>query len=358
MEALADGQRQLELAKFPLWYGSRDRDTYTAEQWIERINSTRTDGNWNDQRTMTHVLASLRGKALIWWESLRRCGIDRSNWEAFRRAFITTYSEARTARSIQLSISDLSQRSNEAVNDYHPRLVSILDDVEHFWPAQFNQPAAVNVPATIAALPGWDAVPAADKMLYHQQYLRDGAQQGLNSMGLLLFKAGLQPRLRDELMKSAPGQLWEAFEEAQTLERVWNLNSKKQTVASLEEDQAAHDIASMNGEELLAHLDALKRSFSKKPQGKPNGAQGGRNPKWKDMECHYCHKKGHPQKECFKRKRENGAMVDWRKIRAVEEDDDEGPHLGASSVGAVQATGVDPETAFEKIFGRGKAALN
>ena len=365
MDAIQDGQRQLDLAKFPLWTGNRDKDLFTAEQWIARVDGARRDGGWNDQRVMTHVLVSLRGDALLWFESLRRCEIDTTNFETFKRAFLTTYSEAKTARSVKLNLSDLSQKPNESVKQYHPRLVKILDDVEHFWPEQFATPRGfeATIPADIRALAGWEAagLNEAKNQLY-QALMRAGAQQGLNSLGLLIFKAGLPTRLSDELMKTAPARLWDAFEEAQSLEVLWNINSKKVVNAvnlaasgSDEPEVVEDEIAA-----LTAQLDALKKRKYFAQKGAQGGSYGnnkgnGKNPKWKDIQCHYCHKKGHPQRVCFKRKRENGALVDWKTVKAIEEDDNDDEY---QELGAVEAVHQRGEPAFEQAFRAGKAALN
>ena len=73
----------------------------------------------------------------------------------------------------------------------------------------------------------------------------------------------------------------------------------------------------------LAVLNAIriqrgKQPFKKFPGGYPkskgngNGAHNGARPRTTNgepMKCRYCKKSGHMQKECYKRIKENGAMI-------------------------------------------------
>src|SRR5882757_2454556 len=84
---LLQGQRQLEQSRLPLWTGSKDKDVFTAEQWIERVHRCRESGRWDAQTTMSYVFNALRGDALTWFDALPVLGFDREDWEDFRTAF-------------------------------------------------------------------------------------------------------------------------------------------------------------------------------------------------------------------------------------------------------------------------------
>ena len=59
-----EAHRQSDLAKLPLFAGD-SKDTFSAEQWIERIDRARTASNWNDGQTMAFVFNALRANALL-----------------------------------------------------------------------------------------------------------------------------------------------------------------------------------------------------------------------------------------------------------------------------------------------------
>ena len=46
MEQQLENQRQVELSKLPLFFGSKDQ--FTAEQWVERIRRAKDSARWND----------------------------------------------------------------------------------------------------------------------------------------------------------------------------------------------------------------------------------------------------------------------------------------------------------------------
>jgi hypothetical protein len=59
--------RSIEAGRLPLWTGSSDT-TFTAEQWVSRIQKAATAAGWNDRTIMSNVFNALRGDALIWFE--------------------------------------------------------------------------------------------------------------------------------------------------------------------------------------------------------------------------------------------------------------------------------------------------
>ena len=48
--AAIDAQRQAGLALIPIWSGEKDV-TFTAEQWIDRIDKARIASNWDPAQT-------------------------------------------------------------------------------------------------------------------------------------------------------------------------------------------------------------------------------------------------------------------------------------------------------------------
>ncbi len=76
MEQQLENQKQVEHSKLPLFFGSKDKDQFTAEQWVERIRQAKDSARWNDAQTMSAVYNAVRAKALAWFESLCRSNIN------------------------------------------------------------------------------------------------------------------------------------------------------------------------------------------------------------------------------------------------------------------------------------------
>jgi hypothetical protein len=65
-----------------------------------------------------------------------------------------------------------------------------------------------------------------------QPFVTYGATAAFNHIALNLFVSNLRPSLRDELLKSPPATLYEAFESASQLKHLQE-NPKKPTVAAM-----------------------------------------------------------------------------------------------------------------------------
>jgi hypothetical protein len=133
-------------------------------------------------------------------------------------------------------------------------------------------------------------------------------------VAIQLFVAGLKPSIRDEMMKNMPVLLWEAFQQAITLEKIHTpLKTNMPAVNEIADEQDNDEIDG----EIEAVRAQLNRLTSKKsqyrPQGKfnPSGGSGYRNngqqgkssqnSNLRDVICRVCKKKGHFQDKCFTR---------------------------------------------------------
>lgn len=317
MQAQTEALRQAELAKIPLWTGSKSVDQFSAEQWVERIQRAKDASTWNDAQTMSFVFNALRSDALLWYDSLKRSGVDQNIWEDFKAAFLQAYSSIRITRSTIVNLADVKQGPNESVVAYYPKVVKAIDDLEALVaPAGFTPPANP-YHADIVALAGFNALNAAIKDGTVSNLIRHGATSAFNHMGLHLFLTNLKPVLRDELLKNPPATLYDAFQQAVTLERI-QLEPRKTpqtTVAPVSENDEDSD----NEEEArIAELsNALKKLKAKRAQNSSNkGARAPSQPKSNANsnpnynKCRYCKKVGHLQKVCNSRIKAGAPMVD------------------------------------------------
>ena len=321
--------RSIEAGRLPLWTGSADT-TFTAEQWVSRIQKAATAAGWTDHTIMSNVFNALRGDALVWFEALPTIGYDNENWNDFKQAFLRTYGTVRTVRTTALNISDIKQGASESAAQYMARVIKIIDDIK------FIAPAALPVPAdpwedSIEALAGWGAVPAADKNKQLQDLLKAGAEDAYNRVGLQLFIAGLRPQLRSKLMETDPATMRQAFEAAVNFEGLLKepiRTTKPIHIASLrgeeEGEESERQVEQDEGEddeevEIAAITKRLKnlktKNQNKKKKSTNSQANGSTRPKQSHSaaakdECRYCHMKGHMQRACFKRKAAGAPCVD------------------------------------------------
>ena len=229
VDANVDGQRQSDLAKLPLYSGDA-KDQFTAEQWVERISRSRTASNWTAPQTMAFVFNALRGHALKWFDSLKRSGIDRDNWDTFQTAFLKAFSTTRTPRTATVNLADLHQGQSETVVAFYPRVIKAVDDLEALARGNFTLPDPV-WPAEFLAVANFMAIGVDIRANAAQALVSHGATAAFNHMALNLFISNLRPSLRDELLKTTPATLYEAFEAASQLEGIQE-PSRKPTLST------------------------------------------------------------------------------------------------------------------------------
>ena len=338
-QQIINANRQLDLAKIPIWSGTKD-SAFSAEQWIERIDKARhaNAGNWNDGTTMSYVFNALRGDALVWFDALPTLGYDTALWTEFKAAFIKTYGSTKTARTAALNLSEIKQGPTESSARYISRVIKLIADVKDLAPEVLVAPAHP-IAQEIRGLAGYAGVAAAVKTAMVQNLLKAGAQDAYNRVGMQLFIAGLKPHLRTELMKSNPANMREAFDAVIDYEKICSEPKKGAQISAVEtnnEESDAENDADNNednneeGEEdaqicalnsklkLLKKKAAAKKNKAKRQANTGNNGQNsfankrsdGARAQTKTGACRYCKKEGHFQQECYTRKAANAPMVD------------------------------------------------
>jgi hypothetical protein len=328
----ADLARQADLAKLPVFSGD-PKDQFSAEHWIERIQRAKTSSGWTDDQTNTFIYNALRGNALLWYDSLRRTGINRDDWAQFRTAFLESWSTVRTTRTATVNLADLKQGQNESVTAFYPRVVKAIDDLEALVPGNaFPMPATI-WPQAFTDVAAFMNIPVADRAAAAVALVTHGATQAFNHMALNLFISNLRPTLRDELLKTPPANLYAAFQQAITLERL-AVEPRRPTLPAMPVEVTPDPVISSTPlaplpnsvEDLTEQIDALnfkrrqlqqrgqQRSSSTHAASSTQPASGTRRyanrpPASRDTICHYCKKPGHYQIDCRSRQRANAPCV-------------------------------------------------
>ena len=308
------------VTRIPLYTGDGN-DSFTPAQWLARVEKARLTAAWDDANTMAFIYVSLRGKALKWYECLERSGIA-LNFADFSTAFILSFSPATTARTATISLNEIKQQNNEDVVGFYARVIEVVNEIENLIPAAARRPAAVTYPPEIMALAGFNALHANVRIGPPQAIFDLGMKTAMNHVGIQLFVAGLKPQIRDELMKDMPAVLWDAFQNALTLEKI-HMPVKSFTNASVNEI-SEEDTQQIDGEieavqAQLQRLQTRRSQFRPGQFNKPGGfgfrqnstsQQTGKPLQLKDAICRCCKKKGHMQDKCFTRIRKGLPCVD------------------------------------------------
>ena len=312
--AANEGQNLIREAvtKIPLYTGDGN-DAFTPAQWISRIQKAALAAAWNDENTMSFVYVSLRGKALKWHECLKRSGIV-MDFPHFTTAFLESFAPARTARTATVNLHEIKQQPAEDVVGFYSRVIEAIDELELLIPPAARRPAAAVIPGPILNLDGYGALDA-DVRGFLPGIIDMGITAAFNHVAIQLFVAGLKPAIRDDLMKNMPVILWDAFQQAITLEKV-HMPLKHNLPAVNEIEGEDGDLEELDGE-IAAVKAHMARLTSRRSQFRPNaqinsgGSPGYRKPATsssqkgssqnKDIICRHCKKKGHMQDKCSTR---------------------------------------------------------
>ena len=149
------------VTRIPIWNGD-GKDVFTPEQWLARIDKARVAAAWNDADTISFIYCSLRGEALLWYDVLKRSGVQ-DTYDAFKAAFLTSYAPALTASTATVNLHDIKQTSQESIVVFYSRVIRAVNDLESLLPAAQRTPATAAYPAEVVALAGYAGLAAAVK---------------------------------------------------------------------------------------------------------------------------------------------------------------------------------------------------
>jgi hypothetical protein len=226
-----------------------------------------------------------------WFEGLTEDRVNTDDWDTVKAEFLETYEPKYSAKTTCANFTDLTQKSEETINDYTYRVQMAYKRLTDKKPAAM---AAVRVNiaagATEAEIKA-EGVTDAFKFIKHQ-----------------LFLAGLKNGIRDKVLEAAKDTFTESVKVARNLETIQNDHQRSNRISAikqeLEEEQINQIIWEDLTDEQLGQLAVLRFQQKRVNQPRPTTV---RNP---DTICRYCKKKGHLQKDCFSRKRNKAPMVD------------------------------------------------
>ena len=329
--ALVAAQQQVDLSKLPLYHANSKKDTFTAEEWVERVQRAKDAGVWNDVLTTSYVYNALREGALTWYRTLKWSNVDNTDWNAVKQAFLEAYGTTHTSRTTTTALQDLKQ-NNDTVIDYYTKVVEVMSDLQALMPPGTIGAPALTFAPEIVALAGFNALADAIKDGTVERIANHGAQRMIYFLATQVFINGLKPEIRAEVMKQNPLTIMNACTMAQTVEKINTAKKPSNTIGGsiLEIDLENAGESEMQIDQLQAQIDELQKRktwiANRRPwtgQNGTGGAQTGNrgfggnsagNPFKKEnpargKKCHYCKKMNHFQRDCKKRIRENGQMV-------------------------------------------------
>lgn len=333
VDNLVEAQAQLDVTRIPTFFGVKEKDAFTAEQWIVKVEDARARGDWDDARTIQQANNVIRMKALSWKENTTGMGIMPVTWANYKKSFLQTFSTTKNVNLTMGMIQDLKQKVNETVLDFSHRINQFAQDLKALNPnATLPNPV---YPANVTGMEGWNAHNADHLQAAADRLVQHGYDLSTDRFKTNILIAGLKPSLSDEVHRRRPPGGYQAMHEVyavalefEKLQASKQGSSKAVSMLSEEEEKemetdkqafmravaALEEMWNNNNEEEYEQvISALNHTYKKKsqkfkrgpftPYGKKpyRGTNSGNSANSGNRfqgECFFCKKKGHMKKDC------------------------------------------------------------
>ena len=327
--ANGDINLKVEQTKLPEFWGKREKDSITANAFIQRVDNLMAANNWTDHIAFRNFALVLQGSADIWLksqETLEDITGDRRAWTIIRPFFKAEFAMELDHKRILDGLAHLAMKQTENVRDYFGRLnmvnVIIMEAYNSYTVLPVEPVLTGNVQADNAAM---------------RAHVR---QCDINLAKFFLLnhvRAGLPTELRrvlnfqneDELRLNTAVKL--ATIEARSREEA-KCTSKVYTT-----EIAANDNEENQIEVVCQNFQPNNSNCQQQPRRNNNNQQqhsqqqnqswrqgSGNNSNKNGQTCIFCKMLGHRQEECRKRMKANKPCLDsngrpfWPKVNATD----------------------------------------
>lgn len=280
---------QLDSGRLPLFFAS-DKDTLTADLWIERVERTASLHVWSEKLTLDTAVNALRDSAAVWYHGAKLVN-KFNNWTTFRFNFLACLGKQHVAQAdcCTYLLNMLKPKAKgETLLVFYGRVLSniqlFLDmmgsDLPPTSAGELHTDPAIRAltrlpNAPVIPVTSWQKCWFAQRELTHQAIRMHLAKS--------VFFAGLPLNIKTA-MKNRSADQWNTVDQCLRLAMDIELSNTEANP-----DQPVSAVT-------------FKRQRTGPSQKQRTMANG------QPMVCHYCKKKGHGQRECRKRIAENGAI--------------------------------------------------
>ena len=304
---MAQAVQQQELMKLPRWHNNPAKDAYKAEHWWMKFEFAAIQGQWNWAQIQANFFNAMFDRAVSWYQSLEFNYVI-NDINALKNRFLSDFAQTANQRSAITDVR-ISQGADTVINywsEVHRIMMELELSVTAYVPPA-NNAAALPTLHALAGAAGAAAVAAANNaalLIDHLTIERAGYMRLRVPITRAIFIAGLNPQIQDEVVRQNPVTAIEALEFAKKAEKEFLLkNIQKKLVHNINKVESELD------QTVYERVNAIRGRGTFRGRAGGRGRGSGRpNTDKANTTCFYCNKKGHWQKECHKRQKENGSM--------------------------------------------------
>ena len=311
--AIAANNNTKRLTDIPKFY-CNSKDTLTAHAFVDRLEQAAKIGNWNEARKCAEFCHLMDSEAKgFMMMTLKKPKIVENDWAGHKEVFLSFFAVKGTAKLNFFSLHEMKQGPMEKVRDFWTKVQQYMDRIKDL----------VNVQEQIKMLEKQDFQATIVADVQKECRCSTGVMQDFYKK--MIFIAGLNTDVQVKVMEATPKFAYDALKvaiatEMLILDKKDNLKMPIKIMAveaereeeELEEEEIDEEEAALNYLNAI-RIQKWKTPFKKLPRSNWNrNGYGGARPKTTNgepMKCRYCKKSGHMQKECYKRIKENGAII-------------------------------------------------
>jgi len=324
----ADGgiSLKVEQTKLPEFWGQKEKDSITANAFIQRVDNMMAANNWSDHVTFRNFALVLRGSADIWLKSqeiLEDITGDRRLWTNVRPLFKAEFAIESDDKRILDGLAHLAMKPSENVRDYFGRL-SIVNQI------------------IMEAYDSYTVLPDEPVLTGNVQNDTVSMREHVRASNLNLakffllnhFRAGLPTELRrvlnlqneDELKLNAAVKLAtieaRSREESKCQTKIYATEVSENQEPQIEAVRQNQNWRSSNQNQYRPQNRNQNQQQKSNNQSWRQGA--GNNSNKNGQTCIFCKRQGHRQEECRKRQKANKPCLDsngrafWPKVNTTE----------------------------------------
>lgn len=289
--------------KIPIYYGNPEKDTITAEMFLEQAQTVGETLGWDQATLCRNIYMALGGIAKIKAQQMKSKLDYVPHIDTYTELFQKYFTPKMAPGEVMGKFSSLKMKPNESVNEFETRVTEMARRAaEAADPFPFPEYSANYMEAL-----NTDAL-RAEFEEKKQQIIRRVIEHQTEQNAFQMFMCYIANPYYDKLMEQRPKNLAEAYRIAANLEDLKQNNAKKfeivSEVAVKQMDQPTPPTEATPTPQMDSYIDAIiKRTFFKAQQTQGNSDKPSKF-------CYYCKKRGHIQEDCHQRKRKGHACKD------------------------------------------------
>ena len=330
---------KIQQTKLPEFWGQKDKDSISANEFVKRVNKMKSANNWTEKVTFDNFSLALKGEVNVWLDSqiiLTKIEGDREQWSIIRPYFKEEFATESDDKLILDGLAHMAMRPTENVRSFFGRINAVNKVIKDAYDSYTLTPAD-----PVADNAGNITMTAANFQAYKKALIDNVMEFNI----LNQFRAALLPELRRVIN----------LQPLETLELNTAVRLATIELRSKDENKSSSKIQAVQQEEEDDNVEAITQNRQKKftpsntqnrgqqnrqnyrPQnnyrsnnqqswrsGSNNNSGPGNNSNRNKTTCIFCKKLGHRQEDCRKRINANQTCLDssgktfWPKINTTD----------------------------------------